>query len=118
MSAPRETIAAVATAQGPGWCRDRSNFRAARRHCRYKRSVHASSNRVMPITGLFGENLEVLDEGIALYFPGPNSFTGEDVLELQGHGGPIVLDMLLQRCIAAGLPAGTAWGIQRARVFE
>lgn len=38
-----------------------------------------------------------LDEGIALYFPGPNSFTGEDVLELQGHGGPIVIDFLLQR---------------------
>ncbi|MFP3500494.1 tRNA uridine-5-carboxymethylaminomethyl(34) synthesis GTPase MnmE, partial [Pseudomonas sp. SIMBA_059] len=44
----------------------------------------------------------VLDEGIALFFPGPNSFTGEDVLELQGHGGPVVLDMLLQRCVQVG----------------
>ena len=44
----------------------------------------------------------MLDEGIALYFPGPNSFTGEDVLELQGHGGPIVLDMLLKRCLELG----------------
>ncbi|WP_083300869.1 tRNA uridine-5-carboxymethylaminomethyl(34) synthesis GTPase MnmE [Jeongeupia sp. USM3] len=44
----------------------------------------------------------VLDEGIALWFPGPNSFTGEDVLELQGHGGPVVLQMLLKRCIALG----------------
>jgi tRNA modification GTPase len=43
-----------------------------------------------------------LDEGIALYFPGPNSFTGEDVLELQGHGGPIVMDFLLQRVQALG----------------
>ncbi|MEE2002694.1 tRNA uridine-5-carboxymethylaminomethyl(34) synthesis GTPase MnmE [Alkalimonas sp. MEB108] len=42
----------------------------------------------------------VLDQGIALYFPGPNSFTGEDVLELQGHGGPVLLDMLLRRVIA------------------
>lgn len=50
----------------------------------------------------YGENREVLDEGIALYFPGPNSFTGEDVLELQGHGGPVVLDMLLQRCMELG----------------
>ena len=33
---------------------------------------------------------ELLDEGIAIYFPGPNSFTGEDVLELQGHGGPVL----------------------------
>lgn len=39
---------------------------------------------------------ELLDQGIALFFKGPNSFTGEDVLELQGHGGPIILDMLLQ----------------------
>lgn len=38
----------------------------------------------------------VMDEGIALYFPAPNSFTGEDVLELQGHGGAVVLDMLLK----------------------
>ena len=43
-----------------------------------------------------------LDEGIALYFPGPNSFTGEDVLELQGHGGPIVMDFLLERVQALG----------------
>jgi len=39
---------------------------------------------------------EVLDQGIALLFKGPNSFTGEDVLELQGHGGPIVMDMLIK----------------------
>lgn len=39
---------------------------------------------------------EVLDQGIALYFKGPNSFTGEDVLELQGHGGQIVMDLLLK----------------------
>ncbi|WP_046004739.1 tRNA uridine-5-carboxymethylaminomethyl(34) synthesis GTPase MnmE [Pseudoalteromonas rubra] len=39
---------------------------------------------------------EQLDQGIALFFKGPNSFTGEDVLELQGHGGPVVLDMLLK----------------------
>lgn len=38
----------------------------------------------------------VIDQGIALYFEGPNSFTGEDVLELQGHGGPVVLDMLIR----------------------
>lgn len=39
----------------------------------------------------------VIDQGIAIYFQGPNSFTGEDVLELQGHGGQIVLDMLIKR---------------------
>ncbi|MCG8427470.1 MAG: tRNA uridine-5-carboxymethylaminomethyl(34) synthesis GTPase MnmE, partial [Chromatiales bacterium] len=45
---------------------------------------------------------EIVDEGIALFFPGPNSFTGEDVLELQGHGGPVVMDLLLQTVLAAG----------------
>src|SRR5574340_1223181 len=43
-----------------------------------------------------------LDEGIALYFAAPHSFTGEHVLELQGHGGPIVLNLILQRCIELG----------------
>ena len=43
-----------------------------------------------------------IDEGIALYFPGPHSYTGEDVLELQGHGGPVVLEMLLSRVIELG----------------
>ncbi len=40
-----------------------------------------------------------IDQGLALYFPGPHSFTGEDVLELQAHGGPIVLQLLLARCL-------------------
>jgi tRNA modification GTPase len=43
-----------------------------------------------------------IDEGLALYFEGPNSFTGEDILELQGHGGPVVLDFVLNRCIELG----------------
>lgn len=45
---------------------------------------------------------EALDEGIALLFRAPHSFTGEDVLELQGHGGPVVLDMLLRRTLELG----------------
>lgn len=47
-------------------------------------------------------NVQSIDSGIALYFPAPHSFTGEDILELQGHGGPVVLDMLLQRCVQLG----------------
>jgi tRNA modification GTPase len=43
-----------------------------------------------------------IDEGIALYFPAPHSYTGEDVLELQGHGGPAVMQRLLQRCLSLG----------------
>ncbi len=43
-----------------------------------------------------------LDQGIALHFPAPHSYTGEDVLELQGHGGPVVLRLLVARCLEAG----------------
>ena len=43
-----------------------------------------------------------IDRGIALYFPNPHSFTGEDVLELQGHGGPVILDLLLREILALG----------------
>ncbi len=43
-----------------------------------------------------------LDDGLLLHFPGPHSFTGEDVLELQGHGGPVVLNLLLARCLDLG----------------
>lgn len=43
---------------------------------------------------------QALDQGIAIYFKGPNSFTGEDILELQGHGGPVILDMLLKEILA------------------
>lgn len=44
----------------------------------------------------------VIDSGISLYFPAPASYTGEDILELQGHGGSVVLDMLLRRVISLG----------------
>lgn len=43
-----------------------------------------------------------IDQGLVLFFPGPNSFTGEDVLELQGHGGTVVMTMLLERCLQLG----------------
>ncbi|MEX5748555.1 tRNA uridine-5-carboxymethylaminomethyl(34) synthesis GTPase MnmE [Massilia sp. X63] len=51
-------------------------------------------------------NGDVIDQGLALYFPGPHSYTGEDVLELHGHGGPVVLQMLLARVLEAGGPLG------------
>ncbi|ROZ66255.1 tRNA uridine-5-carboxymethylaminomethyl(34) synthesis GTPase MnmE [Ramlibacter sp. WS9] len=43
-----------------------------------------------------------IDQGLAIHFPAPNSYTGEDVLELQAHGGPVVLQLLLARCLEAG----------------
>ena len=45
---------------------------------------------------------QILDQGIVLYFPAPHSFTGEDVLELHGHGGPVVMDLLLARTLELG----------------
>lgn len=50
----------------------------------------------------FHADNQVIDQGIVLFFPGPNSFTGEDVLELQGHGGPVILDLLLKEAQSHG----------------
>jgi tRNA modification GTPase len=52
------------------------------------------------------EDGSAIDQGIALYFKAPHSYTGEDVLELQGHGGPVVMQMLLGRCLEAGKDIG------------
>jgi tRNA modification GTPase len=58
--------------------------------------------RCATYTSFFDRQGAVLDQGIALYFPSPHSYTGEDVLELQGHGGLAVLQLVLQRCIELG----------------
>jgi tRNA modification GTPase len=49
-----------------------------------------------------------LDQGLAIYFPAPHSYTGEDVLELQAHGGPVLLQLLLARCLDAAATTGPA----------
>ena len=49
---------------------------------------------------------EPIDQGLAIHFPAPHSYTGEDVLELQAHGGPVVLQLLLARCLEAGAAMG------------
>jgi tRNA modification GTPase len=51
---------------------------------------------------------EMLDGGLAIFFPGPASFTGEDVLELHGHGGPVVMDLLLARAVELGARVAAA----------
>lgn len=58
--------------------------------------------RKATLTQFYDEAGEVIDQGIAIYFPAPHSYTGEDVLELQGHGGPAILQLLLQRCLNMG----------------
>lgn len=55
----------------------------------------------------------VIDQGLALYFPAPHSYTGEDVLELQAHGGPVVLQLLLARCLEAAAQTDRATGRPR-----
>ena len=54
-----------------------------------------------------------IDHGLALHFPAPNSYTGEDVLELQAHGGPVVLQLLLQRCLQAAAEVDASAGEPR-----
>src|SRR6201997_218383 len=49
---------------------------------------------------------DTIDAGLAIFFPAPHSYTGEHVLELQGHGGSVVLQLVLQRCIEAGREFG------------
>jgi tRNA modification GTPase len=66
--------------------------------------------RLQPRVATYGPFLtaggEAIDFGLALLFPAPHSYTGETVLELQGHGGPVVMQMLLQRVLAAGAEVG------------
>jgi tRNA modification GTPase len=64
-----------------------------------KKKLHP---RVATFTAFYTAKNDVLDEGLALFFPAPNSFTGEDILELHGHGGPAVVDMLLRRLLECG----------------
>jgi len=58
--------------------------------------------RVAQLSQFLDADGQVIDQGIALYFPAPHSYTGEDVLELQGHGGPAIMNMLLDQCIVQG----------------
>jgi tRNA modification GTPase len=51
---------------------------------------------------------QAIDQGLALFFPAPHSYTGEDVLELQAHGGPVLLQLLVARCLEAAAEPGPA----------
>jgi tRNA modification GTPase len=62
-----------------------------------------SAPRAAELHAFRGASGEPVDAGIALYFPAPASFTGEDVLELHGHGGPVVMDLLLERVLELGV---------------
>lgn len=57
------------------------------------------SHRMAEYLPFYDEDHELIDSGLAIYFPNPHSFTGEDVLELHGHGGPVIMDMLLKEVL-------------------
>lgn len=69
----------------------------------FQRDLTPRHAHYLPFKNVEGE---LLDEGIAIYFRAPHSYTGEDVLELQGHGGPAVLRRVLDSCLAAGRDLG------------
>ena len=99
-------IAAIATAPGRGGIgvvRISGPDLSALARRLFGRELTPRHAHYLPFTGETGEHL---DEGIALYFRAPQSYTGEDVLELQGHGGPAVLRRILERCLQAGADLG------------
>jgi tRNA modification GTPase len=101
MLAPHhDPIVAIATAPGRGAVgivRVSGKGLAPFVHGLLGRSLKPREATYLPFADADGQ---VLDHGLALFFPGPHSYTGEDVLELQGHGGPVVLQLLLARCLA------------------
>lgn len=102
MDARPDTIAAIATAPGRGGIgvvRVSGPLAAA---IAQAVTGHALAPRHATFCRFRGGGGEILDEGIALLFPGPRSYTGEDVLELQGHGGPVVLREIVRRCVGLG----------------
>ena len=102
MPMSRDTIAAIATAQGRGGVGIVRVSGPLASQIAKQMTDRELTPRYAHYGPFYTENKQAIDEGLALYFAGPNSFTGEDVLELQGHGGPVVLDMLLQRCVELG----------------
>ena len=69
------------------------------------------------VAAMMSTSVSVMDEGIVLCFPNPHSFTGEDVVELQGHGGPVIQNALLARLLDLGATAAKA-GEFSMRAFE
>jgi len=97
-----DTIAAIATAPGRGGI---GVIRLSGKQAlaiSLKLTGKTLQPRYAAFTHFSSVEGESLDSGLALYFPGPASFTGEDVVELQGHGGPVILDLILQETLKLG----------------
>jgi tRNA modification GTPase len=97
-----DTIAAIATAPGRGGI---GVVRVSGRNLRPLAQAllgETPAARLAVKSAFVDAQGAPIDDGIALYFPAPRSYTGEDVLELQGHGGPAVMQLLLKRCMELG----------------
>ncbi len=97
-----DTIAAIATAPGRGGVGIVRLSGADARSIGESITGQRLTARHAHYTDFRDPARETIDSGIAIYFSAPASFTGEDVVELQGHGGPVVMDLLLNACINAG----------------
>ncbi|MDO5638899.1 MAG: tRNA uridine-5-carboxymethylaminomethyl(34) synthesis GTPase MnmE [Neisseria sp.] len=103
MSSPQPTIAAIATAPGRGGVGViRLSGKDLLPLAQQISGGKTPKPRVAVYTDFLAADGQPLDNGLLLYFAAPASFTGEDVIELQGHGGPVVMQMLLQRCLELG----------------
>ena len=97
-----DTIAAIATASGAGGI---GVVRVSGPHCKYLASKilgDCPPPRYAAYLNFLQANGNLIDRGIAIYYQAPNSYTGEDVLELQAHGGTALMQILLARCIELG----------------
>ena len=103
MYASKDTIAAVATAPGIGGVGiiriSGEKLLPLAQHLSQKANVHA---RYAYLSSFYDRNKGIIDQGLMLFFPAPHSFTGEDVIELHIHGGPIVLNRLLREVLHQG----------------
>jgi tRNA modification GTPase len=95
-----DTIVAIATAAGRGAIGVIRVSGPAARVIMLSVCGKPLTPRVATHLCFLDEDQQPIDDGLAIFFPGPQSYTGEDVLELQGHGGPGVLALVLQRCLA------------------
>lgn len=101
-ASPPDTIAAIATAPGRGGVGVVRVSGASLGGFALALCGRAPRPRTAHFARFLDAEERVIDEGILLHFVAPASFTGEDVLELQGHGGPVVLRLLLERCLELG----------------
>lgn len=102
MTSASDTIVAIATAPGAGGVGMLRLSGAQARPIAEAIGVRTMQPRHAHYARFRDAQGEVIDDGIALWFPAPRSFTGEEVVELQGHGSPVVLQQLVARCIALG----------------